>query len=146
MLGFLGTVIGITMSLADLSPQNLVSSPETAMEGMLAGLGVAFDTTALALSLAIILMFTQFVTTRVETQLLDHITAHIAGELIGRFEDYAVEQDPSVAKMAHLTEIIVRSTEQMFQQSMTKLESTNESMLSRQAELWTETITAAQAA
>ncbi len=146
MLGFLGTVIGITMSLADLSPQNLVSSPETAMEGMLAGLGVAFDTTALALSLAIVLMFTQFVTTRIETQLLDHITAHIASELIGRFEDYTVEQDPSVAKMAHLTEIILRSTEQMFQQSMTKLELTNESMLSRQAELWTETITAAQAA
>lgn len=143
MLGFLGTVIGITMSLADLSPKNLISSPETAMEGMLSGLGVAFDTTALALSQAIILMFVQFMTTRVETQLLEQITARVASELVGRFEDYAIEEDPSVAKMAHLTEIIVRNTEQMFQQTMEKQAENSESVLARQAELWAETITAA---
>lgn len=146
MLGFLGTVIGITMALADLSPQNLVSSPETAMEGMLAGLSVAFDTTALALSLAVILMFAQFATTRIESQLLEHVTSHLAGELVGRFEDYAVDNDPAVAKMAHLTELIIRSTEQMFGQVATRIEQTSEGLVSRQAELWAETVSAAQSA
>ena len=47
MLGFLGTVIGITKALGDLDPTELANSIQTAMEGLLSGLYVAFDTTAL---------------------------------------------------------------------------------------------------
>ena len=60
MLGFLGTVVGITAALGDLDPQLLATDPKSAMQGLLAGLYVAFDTTAEALSLSIVLMFIQF--------------------------------------------------------------------------------------
>ena len=70
MLGFLGTVIGITLALGDLSPEALVNSPKEAMEGLLSGLSVAFDTTALALTLSMLLMFAQFLANQLETQLL----------------------------------------------------------------------------
>ena len=50
MLGFLGTVIGITQALGDLDPEELANSIQTAMDGLLSGLYVAFDTTAVALS------------------------------------------------------------------------------------------------
>ena len=48
----------------------LATAIQTAMEGLLAGLYVAFDTTALALSLSIVLMFVQFFVDRIETQML----------------------------------------------------------------------------
>ena len=48
ILGFLGTVIGITMAIAQLSPDQLESS----LNEVTAGLSVAFDTTALALGLS----------------------------------------------------------------------------------------------
>ena len=87
MLGFLGTVIGITLALGDLSPQSLVNTPEQAMEGLLGGLSVAFDTTAVALTLSMLLMFCQFVTHRLESELLESVDARIDRELIGRFAD-----------------------------------------------------------
>ncbi len=53
ILGFLGTVIGITHAIENLDPAKLESS-----FGMVAsGLGVAFGTTALSLSLSLVLVF-----------------------------------------------------------------------------------------
>ena len=69
MLGFLGTVIGITLALGNLSPEALVNEPKVAMESLLQGLSVAFDTTALALTLSIGLMFAQFLIGRVESEI-----------------------------------------------------------------------------
>src|SRR5690606_29144631 len=46
MLGFLGTVVGITTAIGDLAKADLVNSMDTAMSGLLSGLFVAFDTTA----------------------------------------------------------------------------------------------------
>jgi biopolymer transport protein ExbB/TolQ len=85
MLGFLGTVIGITLALGNLSPTALVETPEAAMESLLAGLSVAFDTTALALSLSIVLMFCQFMTGRLESELLAGVDTRASAELVGRF-------------------------------------------------------------
>ena len=82
MLGFLGTVIGITLALGDLSPEALVNSPKEAMEGLLSGLSVAFDTTALALSLSMMLMFAQFLANQLETQLLT-VVQRVASEELG---------------------------------------------------------------
>ena len=50
MLGFLGTVIGITLALGDLSPQSLVNEPEVAMQGLLGGLSIALTSDHLALA------------------------------------------------------------------------------------------------
>ena len=50
ILGFLGTVIGITMAIANVTPEQL----DTSLGTVTGGLAVAFDTTALALALSIV--------------------------------------------------------------------------------------------
>ncbi len=66
ILGFLGTVIGITMAIANVTPEQLDSS----LGDVTGGLAVAFDTTALALALSIVLVFASFLVERTEQQLL----------------------------------------------------------------------------
>ena len=56
ILGFLGTVIGITMALNSVDLQ----APDKSMLQVLNGLGLKFDTTALALAFSMILMFVHF--------------------------------------------------------------------------------------
>jgi len=69
ILGFLGTVIGITMAITNITPDQLESSlPEVT-----AGLGVAFDTTALSLSLSMVLVFLTFLMERTEQSILADI-------------------------------------------------------------------------
>ena len=58
-----------------------------AMEGLMAGLYVAFDTTSLALSLSMVLMFVQFFAERWRLQLLSIVDARAAEELRGSFRD-----------------------------------------------------------
>jgi biopolymer transport protein ExbB/TolQ len=129
MLGFLGTVIGITMALGDLSPEALINAPKEAMQGLLAGLSVAFDTTALALSLSIVLMFLQYLTRQVESQLLTAVDRRAADEMIGRFQQLGTATDPNV-----------RSIEKM---SLRVMESV-ELLVKRQTELWHEALGASQ--
>ena len=56
ILGFLGTVIGITMALNSVD----LKSPDQSMLQVLNGLGLKFDTTALALAMSMVLMFVHF--------------------------------------------------------------------------------------
>lgn len=53
ILGFLGTVIGITAAIENLDPATL----DTSFKLVASGLGVAFGTTALSLSLSLVLVF-----------------------------------------------------------------------------------------
>ena len=62
ILGFLGTVVGITMAIANVTPEQL----DTSLGEVTDGLAVAFDTTALALSLSLLLVFTSNATQRRE--------------------------------------------------------------------------------
>ncbi len=82
ILGFLGTVMGITIAIANLTPEQLDSSlPE-----VVGGLEAAFDTTALALGMSIILVFAAFATERSDQNVLnvveqfgiDHILPRLA--------------------------------------------------------------------
>ena len=129
MLGFLGTVIGITLALGDLSPQSLVNSPETAMQGLLAGLSVAFDTTALALSLSILLMFAQYITNHLESELLASVDSRVSKELVGRFEQLGTRTDPQLASIRQMTDAVIRSTREL---------------VNAQAEVWRDAITEAR--
>jgi len=121
MLGFLGTVVGITQALGDLDPKMLATAIQTAMDGLLAGLYVAFDTTALALSLSIVLMFLQFLVDRIETQLLEQVDKRINEELVGRFRESEQAPDPHVAVVQKMADQLVRGSE---------------TLVSRQTELW----------
>ena len=125
MLGFLGTVIGITLALGDLSPQALVSTPETAMQGLLSGLAIAFDTTALALILSILLMFAQYLTNSIGIELLEAVDSRINAELVGRFKLLGTDNDPHLASIEVMSASVVQSVEQLVQ---------------RQVDLWQGTI------
>jgi hypothetical protein len=73
------------------------------MKGLTSGLYVAFDTTALALMLSMLLMFLQFVIERFETQALSAVDIRANEELIGRFEQLGASHDPHVASIEHGT-------------------------------------------
>lgn len=130
MLGFLGTVMGITEALGDLSKnaELLATSIDKAINGLLGGLYVAFDTTALALTLSMVLMFIQFIIDRIETQLLGQVDQKANEFLVGRFEVVASSTDPQVATIERMAHAVIKSSEQLVQ---------------RQAQLWQNTIDAA---
>lgn len=83
ILGFLGTVIGITQALGNLNLTEL----EATSKNLADGLQVAFDTTALALSLVFILYFTMFFIRNREGVLFQHVDFMAEKELRGRFAD-----------------------------------------------------------
>jgi biopolymer transport protein ExbB/TolQ len=130
MLGFLGTVMGITEALGDLSANAklLATSIDTAIQGLLGGLYVAFDTTALALTLSMILMFIQFMIDRVEQQLLTAVDNRANESLMGRFQGTSTSTDPAVAAIERVAHAMLRATEQLVQ---------------RQAQVWQGTIESA---
>lgn len=121
ILGFLGTVIGITIAIMKLSPEDL----EKSLTGVTAGLGIAFDTTALALALSIILMLIKFYSERSEEALLDRVNQRTFEELTGRFQQYGAGNDPQVASISRMCEHVVRAVE---------------TMAARQAEVWRTTL------
>lgn len=125
MLGFLGTVIGITLALGGLSGSELANDPEAALNGLVSGLYVAFDTTAVALGLSIVLMFVQFLLDQFETQHLSRVDAFITDELTGRFEEVGAGKDPQVASMERMSRAMIRATE---------------ALVVRQTELWQSSI------
>jgi len=129
MLGFLGTVMGITLALEEFGKQDFGGENlEGTMDVLLGGLYLAFDTTALALSLSVILMFIQFFVDRFETHLLSMVDKQVSHELVGRFETSGHASDP------HL-----HAVEKMAQ----RVADTTEDLVTRQARLWQGTIDAA---
>lgn len=83
MLGFLGTVLGISKTLGGLDTQLLATEQQAAMDQLTKGLFVAFDTTAIALVLTVISMFVQFGINRLELKLLGRIDRNSSDTLIG---------------------------------------------------------------
>lgn len=73
MLGFLGTVIGITQTLGGLD----FTDGTAAVDRLKSGLYVAFDTTALGLVLSVVAIFLQFPVERSEQRLLATIDGRV---------------------------------------------------------------------
>jgi biopolymer transport protein ExbB/TolQ len=71
ILGFLGTVMGITIAIANIDPEQLSNS----LGSVTGGLAVAFDTTALSLALSLVLVFATYVVERAEQSVLDRVEA-----------------------------------------------------------------------
>ena len=106
MLGFLGTVIGITTALDNLDLNTISESSQK----LSAGLALAFDTTGLAIALAVLLFFVQFIVQREETSLLAETDRLAEAELGGRFEHH--DKDDSSASTRRMLEAIAVSIEQ----------------------------------
>lgn len=107
IMGFLGTVIGITVAIANLSPTQLEN-----ISGVVAGLGTAFDTTATALALSMVLMFVQFLIDRSEQKLLGNVDEVAWASLAGRFQSLATGDGTALA-VARLGEAVGRSSERL---------------------------------
>ena len=117
ILGFLGTVIGITMAIANITPDKLESSlPEVT-----AGLAVAFDTTALSLALSMILVFGTFIVERSEQQTLDDV------------EDFGVKR---VLRLFPANAPVASPISLAEQQAADQLLTRSEGMITWQMELW----------
>ena len=108
-MGFLGTVIGITVAIATLSPTELEN-----ISGVVAGLGTAFDTTATALALSMVLMFSQFVVERMEQSFLDQVDEQAWDSLAGRFQTDGIA-DGSALAVARLGDAVGRSSAQLLE-------------------------------
>lgn len=129
MLGFLGTVMGITLALENFGKQDFGSENlKGTMDVLLGGLYLAFDTTALALSLSIILMFIQFFVDRFESHLLSMVDQRVSHELVGRFETTGQSSDSHLQAVEKMTQRVADATEDL---------------VTRQARLWQGTIDAA---
>ena len=118
ILGFLGTVIGITMAIANITPDKLESS----LPDVTAGLAVAFDTTALSLALSMLLVFGTFIIERSEQRTLDDVEDFGVKQLLGLFPSSSVAA-PSPLSMAEQ-----QAAEQLLQRS--------ERLINWQMELW----------
>lgn len=94
ILGFLGTVMGITLAIGGLGGN--LSDTEQTLPKMISDLSFAFDTTALALSFSIVLMFFQFFVDKQERRLLDAVDVQTNRELAGRFEEFSKAEDGMV--------------------------------------------------
>lgn len=130
MLGFLGTVVGITAALGDLgtslgSDAAGGNNLQGAMQGLLSGLYVAFDTTAIGLTFTMALMFIQYGIDQVEVNVLGQVDRRAAHELMGRFEMIGASSDPQLQSIHRMTQLVVAGTEQL---------------VLKQAELWQQTI------
>ena len=119
ILGFLGTVIGITMAIANITPDKLESSlPEVT-----AGLAVAFDTTALSLALSMILVFSTFIVERSEQSTLDDVEDFGSKRVLHMFPNVAATASASPLSLAE-------------QQAAEQLLARSESMITWQMDLW----------
>jgi hypothetical protein len=109
ILGLLGTVIGITLSIGNLNPQTL----EESVTKVTGGLGIAFDHTAEALSLTMVLMFLKSWVERVEDRLMSEVDRRVEDELVGRFQASAGASDPNVAAIRRMSEQVIDAVEDL---------------------------------
>jgi hypothetical protein len=113
ILGFLGTVLGITEAIAGVTPEVL----EQSLSSVTDGLALAFDSTALGLALTMAAMFLNFLVERSEWSALEAVDHHVESELAHRF----VRNDQASDSVAAITALM-------------------EPLIRRQTELWAETI------
>jgi biopolymer transport protein ExbB/TolQ len=130
MLGFLGTVLGISETLGTLDTKMLASQSQEAMNQLTAGLYVAFDTTAIALVLTVIAMFIQFAVSRIELALLAQIDAGVQDTLIEFLAtDLMDAEDSLFAPVRIMTSDLITAVHQLVEQ---------------QANLWSRSIAESQ--
>jgi hypothetical protein len=121
ILGFLGTVLGITMAISGVTPEKL----ENNMNQVTDGLAVAFDATALALGLTMLTMFLSFVVERLEQGSLEEVDRYVDRHLAHRFERAGGPGGDVIGAVRQNTQVVVKATEDLVR---------------RQAEVWAKTI------
>ena len=121
ILGFLGTVVGITVAIQNLDPAKL----ETSFGEVSLGLGVAFGTTALALGLSLLLVFGTYFVDKLERSILAQVEMLALQTATDLFPPPAKSENPLVDAQAE-------SAKQMLKQS--------EALISRQVTMWEQSL------
>jgi hypothetical protein len=119
ILGFLGTVMGITLAIANVTPEQL----DTSLDSVTSGLAVAFDTTAVALSQSIVLVFGYFFVKRSEQQVLLAVDDMVLKGIVSRLAESSAS--PLLDAQSHAAKELLDRTEGLIQ---------------RQASLWEESV------
>ncbi len=132
MLGFLGTVIGISATLGQMDASKLASGSQEAMNDLTKGLYVAFDTTAVGLVLTMMVMFLQFTVNKAELKLLQRMNRLV--------EDLFGSCLTSTHKVVQLP-----GMDLAFEHLSKRLLGTVEKLIKKQAELWHNSMEQAQA-
>jgi biopolymer transport protein ExbB/TolQ len=127
ILGFLGTVLGITGAIAGVTPEIL----EKSMSGVTDGLALAFDATALALGLTMILMFVNSLVERIEAGTLEAVDRYVDAQLAHRFERNMAAGGDFAGALHQNNQTLLRTTEQLVE---------------RQAQIWAKALEKADAA
>ena len=121
ILGFLGTVLGITTAIHGATPEVL----EKSLSAVTDGLSYAFDATALALALTMITMFISFLVERDEQGVLDAVDRTVDRCLAHRFQRVGADAGPFALAVQQNTQALLDAMGRLVQ---------------RQAELWGATI------
>jgi hypothetical protein len=100
ILGFLGTVLGITQAIGGVSPEKL----EKDLSSLTGGLATAFDSTGLALLLTMVAMLLTFVAERLEQSVLHGVDSFTDEHLFHRFVRGESDNSPLVAAMEGLVQ------------------------------------------
>jgi len=125
ILGFLGTVMGITIAIGNLD----FAAYDTSMEGVIGGLAIAFDTTSLALVLSLVLVFISFVVERGEQEILSRVEDFGTRRIPLLFPQESRAGMPSAANEADVAHRLLETTG---------------ALIDRQAELWSDSLQSVQ--
>ncbi len=122
ILGFLGTVLGITGAISG------VKSDDLELGSVTGGLAYAFDATALALGITMITMFCSFLTERAEGGVLEEVDRLIDRELAHRFQRGDADVGPLAEGLRQNAGVLLDAMQQLVE---------------RQAEVWAKAVAAA---
>ena len=122
ILGFLGTVLGITQSISGISGND---PDKMNMSSVTGGLSQAFDATALALGLTMILMFINFLVDRLEQKTLTMVDRYVDEQIAHRFERGGPEGVDWHTLLRQNSQTLLKTTE---------------SLVERQAAIWARTM------
>jgi hypothetical protein len=116
IIGFLGTVLGITGAISHIDPATLAQ--ETGLTGVTTGLAEAFDTTALALFLTMILMFCCYLVERLEQGLLERVDRYVDKELTHRFTRVSTAAALNSNAMDQHTQTVIGASQQLVEKQV----------------------------
>lgn len=121
IMGFLGTVLGITVAIANLDVNQLDSS----LSAVTGNLAVAFDTTAVALSHSLILVFLYLFVKRSEERVFTAVAAFCRRHVLPLAPDLRAQTSPLLeAESAAARQLVERTGE----------------LIDTQTQLWSESI------
>jgi hypothetical protein len=112
ILGFLGTVLGITSAISGVTPDVL----EKDLSKVTDGLALAFDATALALGLTMVTMFVSFIVERAEQGVLDQVDQFAERELAHRFERTGAAGGEFVEVVRRNTDVLLQAMNRLVEQ------------------------------